>query len=242
MPTFFLRDAELKATVPKVDLPRAISALLHLFIPFVIYNIMYKDFGRERLSKYAPEVYELSDDRKQLYMILDVYYSIRWAMGMTIMMSRVTLPLGVVVAAKHLLVDEMGYVVGSMAFAGARPGPLTTRDYLAATFMVVAGILQHGAELQRWVFKSDPKNQGRLHTTGLFGYARFINHTGHILRDLSHLCMAPNLFCASIYLMADFDLACKIMPETVQHMKAKYGEQYEKYSKQTPWLLIPGVH
>ena len=130
--------------MPKVDLPRAISALLHLFIPFVIYNIMYKDFGRERLSKYAPEVYELSDDRKQLYMILDVYYSIRWAMGVTIMMSRVTLPLGVAVAAKHLLVDEMGYVVGSMAFAGARPGPLTTRDYLAATFMVVAGILQHG--------------------------------------------------------------------------------------------------
>mmetsp|Transcript_28473 Transcript_28473/g.32752 ORF Transcript_28473/g.32752 Transcript_28473/m.32752 type:complete len:138 (+) Transcript_28473:261-674(+) len=137
-------------------------------------------------------------------------------MGMLTMMSQVTHSSGVFVAFKHFLADEMGYIL-----FGSRPGALTSRDYLAAALMILAGIFQHVSELQRWWFKRDSKNVGKLHTLGLFAYARGINHTGHILRDVGHMLLAPNPYLMLLFVCADYDLAFKIVPETIEHMRKK---------------------
>jgi steroid 5-alpha reductase family enzyme len=113
---------------------------------------------------------------------------------MLTMMSQVALPSGIVVVFKHFLADEMGYILG-----GSRSGALTLRDYLAAALVIVAGIFQHFSELQRWWFKRGSKNVGKLHSSGLFAYARGINHTGHILRDIAHMLWAPNRYLMLLY-------------------------------------------
>uniref|UniRef100_A0A7S1UN63 Steroid 5-alpha reductase C-terminal domain-containing protein n=1 Tax=Grammatophora oceanica TaxID=210454 RepID=A0A7S1UN63_9STRA len=242
MPTFFFRTAELKGA-PGLEASRTVSALLHLSIPIVMYNVLYNGLCHDLLSSFA-SISDLSPQRKQLYMALDIFYSVRWAVGVMVMQGELTLSIGVFVSAKHFFFDECGYIIGSMMINtwGARTGELNIRDYACAGLMILAGILQHGSELQRWLFKRDPRNMGKIHTTGLFRFARGINHTGHILRDFAHVLLVPILFFIMFYPIADYDLSCEIAPATQKHMKKKYGEQWDKYEKQTPWLFIPGIY
>lgn len=237
--TVFTRRSEFKMA-PGLDFPRVVGALLHLIIiPFLNYQVMYNDLGAGLLSSWT-SVNPLSDDRKALYMFLCAFYAVRWAVGMIVMMGSVDLRTAVVVAVIHIFLHELPYVVFSMGFWGATTD-LTARDYVAAGLMVLAGVLQHGSELQRWFFKRDPGNRGRIHTSGLFALARGINHTGHILRDLASCLFAPNPVLL-LYLLGAYDLVFRIVPETVDHMRKKYGEAYEKYEKATPALFIPGVY
>lgn len=241
MPTFFFRSSEFHAA-PKLELSRVVTAALHLCAPFVMFHVLYGN--NNWLFQYF-QLQELAEDRKVLYMCLDVFYSVRWAMGVLIMQGDLTLPIGIFVSIKHFIFDECGYIIGSMmvnSWVGFRPGPLSIRDYICAMLMILAGTLQHGSELQRWFFKRNPNNKGRIHTGGLFRYARGINHTGHILRDIAHCILVPNPFIVWLYPVADYDLACQIVPQTQKHMKVKYGEQWEKYEKDTPYLFIPGVY
>ena len=225
-----------------VEPSRIVGAILHLSIPWIVYQVMYNDFASDRISKWiSKDVQKLDDNRKLLYMVLDVFYSVRWAIGMLIMQGRLTVPSAIFVAAKHLLADELGYVVASMISVN-RSGPLGPRDYACAAIMIVAGILQHGSEIQRYWFKSNPNNTGKIYTGGLFKLARGINHTGHVLRDIGHMILAPSWPLLVLYLMADYDLVCQIFPETQGHMRIKYGEQWDKFENSTPWIYVPFIY
>jgi protein-S-isoprenylcysteine O-methyltransferase Ste14 len=235
--TVFARTKD-HTLAPSIGIVRITSAIIHLAIPALMYQVMYNGLGSEFLSKYTT-VEPLSAERKQLYLFLDIFYAVRWAIGMLTMLGEVTFSSAMLVAAFHILVHELPYIVFSMGFYGA-PIDLTVRDYVAAALMVIAGVLQHGSELQRWAYKRDPKNRGKLHSGGLFSLARGFNHTGHILRDVASLMFAPNPVLL-IYLVLEYDLLFQIIPATIAHMKIKYGEQYTKYERQTPALFIPGI-
>jgi protein-S-isoprenylcysteine O-methyltransferase Ste14 len=162
------------------------------------------------------------------------------------------------------------------------PYPLRFLDVLATVLLLLAAVMQHYSELERYLFKKQDCNYGRLHTEGFFGMARFINHTGtynlsfaqpnpiifltirlnmiffvlllipptfisqppgHSLTDLCNavLCRSPCYFLfpgvvTFVMLLRD------IIPDTEKHLRAKYKDQYEKYEKLTPYLLLPGVY
>lgn len=46
---------------------------------------------------------------------------------------------------------------------------------------------------QRYLFKTQPANKEKLHTGGLFAYARFINHTGHVLYDVANALLSRSV-------------------------------------------------
>lgn len=45
----------------------------------------------------------------------------------------------------------------------------------------VGSFLETGSEIQRAIFKRNPKNSGKLHTSGLFSFAQHINYTGYMV-------------------------------------------------------------
>lgn len=106
---------------------------------------------------------------------------------------------------------------------------------------VIAGLRQHGSEARRYFWKW--ANLGRLYNGGLFRYARFINHTGHLLRDVCALLFGPaNLFfwyCNFSFLLTRLQ---KVMREGVVHLWSQYGDSYVEYERRVPWLLIPRVY
>ena len=244
MPTFFFRNKDMKGPPTFFELSRIVGGILHLCIPVIVYHILYKDLLSQLSFTKDWNFVELHPNRKKLYMILDIYYAVRWSLGCFIMNSKLTTPIAIIVSMKHLVCDELGYVVSSMLVTsyGYNPGSHVERDYICAIMMIVAGILQHYSEIQRYIFKLNPNNRGKIHTDGLFSLARGINHTGHVLRDIAHVILSPNLFLIMIYLLADYDLVFEIFPETQVHMKTKYGDQWTKYETQTPYRFIPGIY
>ncbi|MEM6889191.1 MAG: DUF1295 domain-containing protein [Pseudomonadota bacterium] len=230
--------------MPGLETGRLIAAILHLLWPFLTYLLMFHGYYESFLSQLFP-VNHLTPERMMLYLSLDIFYGVRWAFGCMTMQSRNPLywSIGFLGIFKFIL-HQVSYQVFSVI---AFPGFLNTSpelgliDYIAAAGCIAGGVLQHGSEAQRYFFKR--KNPGKLHTTGFFAWARFINHTGHMLRDVSALLFAPaNLFFWLLQLPFPFTRLQVVMKEGIEHMRKKYGKDYEEYEKKVPWLLVPGVY
>lgn len=243
----FTRSKEHRSGAPGWELARVIGAVGHLLIPPLMYKVMYDGWWRSffAMTSWSGELVDLSPERKTLYMVLCTFYCVRWSFGMMTMLGTVDMATGAVLpVVGGLVVHTLTYVLGSM---GAFWSPvssyhLTPRDYVAGSWMVLAGILQHGAEAQRWWFKRNPAHKGQLHTSGLFGYARFINHTGHVLNDWAICLFVPNIGLMIFFAWVIYQLWYLVTPETVAHMKSKYGSKYDDYVKKTPSLFIPGIY
>lgn len=79
------------------------------------------------------------------------------------------------------------------------------------------------------MFKSQAVNADKVCTGGLFAYARFINHTGHVLFDFKNLLMSRLLFLVVPALVpADLQLLTEITQGTMAHVHVKYGVAYNK--------------
>ena len=243
----FKRTQEHRVGPPGWELARVIGAVGHLLIPVLMYYVLYEGWLLEVFAKttWSGELVELSPERKTLYMALCSFYCLRWSFGIMTMLGTVDLSMGFMLPIMGGLVfHTLTYIMGSMGafWSPVASYELTSRDYVAAAMMVVAGILQHGGEAQRWWFKRNPAHKGQLHTTGLFAYARFINHTGHVLNDFSICLFVPNIGFMLLALSVVYQLWFMVTPETVEHMKSKYGSKYEDYAKKTPSLFIPGIY
>lgn len=251
---------------PKVDAPRIMGAVLHLLIPLVTYNWMYNGYGQACLSlvglQPVPEAIvdsqgkgtsPLGYDRMFLLMYLDVVYAIRWAFGFFTMNGTVNLPTAIIVSFYHLLVHCM-MVSGISMIITYRIDPgereivvnglpaLNWVDGVGAMLCLSAALLQHGAEAQRFSFKRDLRHKGKLHTTGLFGWAQFINHTGHIMRDLGAALLARSMLLLVIAVLSAVNLVGIVTPKTVAHLKMKYGAQHAAYAKKNPYLFLPWLY
>mmetsp|Transcript_29453 Transcript_29453/g.64881 ORF Transcript_29453/g.64881 Transcript_29453/m.64881 type:complete len:249 (+) Transcript_29453:198-944(+) len=229
--------------------PKITGALIHLSIPFAVNYLLKIDAG----CRFAHAVGDMlgqefnvkpvGGDRIPFYTLLSAIYAGRWMLGMFTANGGGPMPWAGTMAAAilHLIVLQVVPFVFLSVTRGGLPDELNQWDYVAATLSVLAGILQHGSELQRLLFKLDPSNKGQVHMSGLFYYARFINITGHFLQEVSMALATRSvvlaLFCGMIANYLFFQLAV----ETDQHMREKYREKYERYCQQTPYKFIPFV-
>mmetsp|Transcript_19433 Transcript_19433/g.44786 ORF Transcript_19433/g.44786 Transcript_19433/m.44786 type:complete len:240 (-) Transcript_19433:20-739(-) len=220
--------------------PRLISAAIHLAIPFTAWAWIQGGYGSSFLAAIGQTAVPLSAERTNLYLALSTYYSVRWAFGMMTLSTVLTYGNAVQIGCLHIIVHNLLMHTLAMVSPGV-PAALNWVDYLGAGIAIFAGVLQHGAEAQRWLFKRNPANRGKLHTVGLFGQAQFINHTGHVLRDISDALLGRSLVMLVFAGMVGNLLVSKVVPETQTHMRNKYGDKYAVYIKQTPSLYIPGV-
>jgi hypothetical protein len=86
-------------------------------------------------------------------------------------------------------------------------------------------------------------HHGLYACAGLFGYARFINHTGHVLRDVGAALLARSYTLMAFTALSSYNLLGPVTQGTIVHLKAKYGAaQYAAYEKKTPALFLPGVY
>jgi steroid 5-alpha reductase family enzyme len=187
---------------------------------------------------------QLSPARIAVLTHLNVFYAVRWGIGGMLMGAQLDMAPSIGISVVHLILHQCLPVALAMTTGFtplAVPYDMSIIDQVAVAGLVVAGILQHFSEFQRYLFKRDAANLGKVHTGGLFAYARFINHTGHWLTDL---CQA--ILCRSaLYLIVPFAVTVKqlvdVAPDTEDHMAKKYGAQWTNYVKKTPYKFIPGI-
>ena len=226
------------------------TAVLYACIGPLVWLLLQEDFGSTvvravggRLGYEEIATFPIEEPRKNFYGLWSLFFGLRWAINMFTANAGGSLPWGVAfplflfqASVKNVLLFVILPVMGQ-----GIPSDLQVLDFIALAVNVVGGIFQTGSELQRLLFKLDSKNRGKVHASGLFSYARCINHFGFILYEASAAMASPSiLWCFMAAFMAYYVVNEVVFPQDAR-MREKYGAQYEKYSASTPYLLVPFI-
>ncbi|PNS16517.1 hypothetical protein CAC42_251 [Sphaceloma murrayae] len=98
------------------------------------------------------------------------------------------------------------------------------------------------SEGQRYRFKQDRANKGKVFQGGLFSVARHINYTGYLMWRVGYAMAgggyAWGLANVAFYLF-NFSRA---IPPLNHYCEERYGEQWEQYKRNTPYKMIPFIY
>jgi steroid 5-alpha reductase family enzyme len=239
----FTRSAKIAPPSP-FTAPRLVWAAGHLAgIP--AFRWFLSTGASSLLAYFGRPVIQLSPARISVLGNLNVLYSTRWAIGGMLMGSQLEMAPSAATSFLHLILHQCIPVALAMTTGLTPldvPYDMSILDKAAVAGLIVGAILQHFSEFQRYLFKREPANLGKVHTGGLFSYARFINHTGHWLADFCQAILCRSAF----YLIFPFAFTVKqlldVTPDTEDHMAKKYGAQWTNYVKKTPYKFIPGIY
>lgn len=133
------------------------------------------------------------------------------------------------------------YYIGFALLAGTSRGPVGFVGFIGAGLFVAGSLINTGSEVLRDRWKSDPANEGRLYTAGLFRFAVHVNYFGDIVwvlglalmtRVVWSLLIPAALFCFFAFLNA---------PMLDSHLEQHYGEAFRAYAARTA-KIIPFVY
>jgi len=133
------------------------------------------------------------------------------------------------------------YYVGYSLLVLHTQQPIDLIDYAAVLLFLVGSFINTYSELQRHFWKQRPANKGKLYTQGLFKYAMHINFFGDLLWVSAYAIMTRNYYSIAIPVLLFCLFAFFNIPKLDQYLQAKYGEQFEEYSKQRK-KLIPWIY
>jgi len=131
-----------------------------------------------------------------------------------------------------------------------RAVPVGVRDYVGWTMWGLGFLVEVVADMQKSIFKADPRNEGKFITSGLWSYSRHPNYFGEI-----SLWFGIYISCSSVF--KGFQYFSVLSPVTVmllitklsgvplleQQGLAKWGHlpEYKKYLEDVP-VLVPFLH
>ncbi|KAK6533019.1 hypothetical protein TWF281_007182 [Arthrobotrys megalospora] len=99
------------------------------------------------------------------------------------------------------------------------------------------------SEIQRYRFKQDSKNQGKIYTGGLWGVVRNVNYACNVAFAFGYASAAGGVLYgmaySGIYVM---NFVFNAIPGIEAYMKEKYGSQWEGVERKVKWRLFPGIY
>jgi len=135
--------------------------------------------------------------------------------------------------------------ISTLVFTGAAVNPLWKPSFVkvAAAIYISATLAELGCEMHRLAFKADPKNRGKLCTTGLWGVCRHPNFALNVVYGTAYGFAAGGPVYAAMtggMYLSNFTLNA-IAPKE-EYLAKKYGVEWEKYKKETKWKMFPGIY
>lgn len=125
--------------------------------------------------------------------------------------------------------------------AGSHPGPIGIIDILGISLFLFGSCINTFADYQRFSWKRDAENKGRLYTSGLFKYSMHINYFGDAIAYFGLALITYNMVCLCISLgMFAYFIAFEI-PRLDEHLNKKYTHEFKEYSKATK-KFIPFIY
>jgi steroid 5-alpha reductase family enzyme len=124
---------------------------------------------------------------------------------------------------------------------GANLQPVGLLEIIGLVLYLGGSYLNTWSEHQRQCFKSDPANQGRLYTQGLFRFSRHVNYLGDVVlfSGLTLVTGRPNMLVVPLIMALNFVLI--LIPRKEAYMARKYGSQFKDYTTQAR-KFIPLVY
>lgn len=106
---------------------------------------------------------------------------------------------------------------------------------------LTGSIVNSLSDYQRYKWKQQPGNQGKIYTDGLFKYAMHINFFGDSLMFAGFATVTQNAmsFIPVLFIILNFILVQ--IPQLDDHLKIKYGQEFEAYARKTK-KFIPFIY
>ncbi|HLR26450.1 MAG TPA: DUF1295 domain-containing protein [Fodinibius sp.] len=130
----------------------------------------------------------------------------------------------------------------SFAFLGGQnAAPVGFIGIAGCALYLTGSYLNTASEYERYRWKQDPKNRGRLYTQGLFSYAMHINYFGDTLLFTGFALITASMWSlilpgAIVTLFIFFQI-----PNLDAYLSEKYGEDFDAYAENTS-TFIPGIY
>jgi len=175
---------------------------------------------------------------RQIVMFICCFvYFLRFSIGLFVFMQRkISWFEGGLVTVLFFL---MFYTFGISA--GSHPDPIGPIDIAGIAMFLIGSYINILADYQRFSWKRQNENKGRLYTSGLFKYSMHINYFGDAIAYFGLALITYNIFCLCISMgMVVYFIAFEI-PRLDEHLNKKYGNEFAEYSQVTK-KFVPFVY
>lgn len=133
------------------------------------------------------------------------------------------------------------YYIGFAIFGYGSNAPVGIIDYAGIAIFLFGSYLNSFSECQRYIWKKDPENKGKIYTLKLFKYSMHINYFGDLLWVIGYTILTHNIYSVWIPVFLYFFFAYFNIPKLDKYLKEKYKEQFSDYKKQTK-KFIPFIY
>jgi steroid 5-alpha reductase family enzyme len=135
-----------------------------------------------------------------------------------------------------------GIVVAMFAVWGSRINEAVLFwDVTGFTLFCIGSFINSVSDYQRYVWKMQRENQGRIYTGGLFRYAMHINYFGDGLMFFGFAIVTQNFMSFIPVLLIILNLILLQIPSLDAHLNNKYGTEFEEYASKTK-KFIPFIY
>jgi len=125
--------------------------------------------------------------------------------------------------------------------AGSHSEPIGLID-IAGIFLYLTGsYINSLADYQRYIWKRNAENKGRLYTEGLFKHSMHINYFGDSLLYIGLAMITMEYVCLFVSIGIILNFVFLQIPMLDKHLSKKYPDQFGEYAKQTK-KLVPFVY
>ena len=133
------------------------------------------------------------------------------------------------------------YYIGFAVFGYGSPAPVGVVDYFGIAIFLFGSYLNTFSEYQRFIWKKDPANKGKLYTVNLFRYSMHINYFGDLLWVIGYSILSHNIYSVWIPIFLFFFFAFFNIPKLDTYLSEKYKDQFDYYKKNTK-KFIPFIY
>jgi len=175
---------------------------------------------------------------RQIVMFICCFiYFIRFTIGLFVFMQRrISWFEGGLVTVLFFM---MFYFFGISA--GSHPDSIGIIDIFGISLFLFGSCINTLADYQRFSWKKNTKNKGRLYTSGLFKYSMHINYFGDAIAYFGLALITYSMGCLCISMgMVVYFIAFEI-PMLDEHLNKKYKQEFTEYYRTTK-KFVPFIY
>ena len=125
--------------------------------------------------------------------------------------------------------------------AGSHTEPIGSIDIVGVLLFLGGSYINTLADYQRFTWKREYENKGRLFTSGLFNYSMHINYFGDSISYVGLALITGQLVCLFVSIGIIVNFIVLQIPKLDKYLSKKYGNEFSEYAKQTK-KFIPFVY
>lgn len=216
---------------------RIIWQLFHFLLILLVYWILFEE-GLFTISNWFGTSWAPGDlTRRILLFITSLILFLRWGLTNFYLLKRKMTWTEIIVVSIELFVIHTSYSI----LGGQVANSVGIIEFIGIGFFLIGSYFNTGSEIMRLQWKKDPQNKGKIYDQGLFKYSMHINYFGDVVwaSGMALISGSPWIFLIPLYMSCGFIFIH--IPRLDNHLKKRYGIQYESYAGKTK-KFIPFIY